>query len=247
MKMVKRDNYIIEKRTTFKGWQYVITFTNIGHRCGYILFPKHIKFNEKFNLNINKLSDKYIYWENLDNKLDIPGGLTFLDYQNLDLNDPNKYEFFMGWDYIHSWNRPNYNQAIKYFPEIKDQIEQLRQLNSPIYKDEYEKFYAEKNDVEKDCKNIINFIVDNKIDLFSSEMFLPNLDMIAIDIINDNPSIKDFSINDKIVNYNIDISKFILEGKVIDGTKTIVENYELYPTFEYNSGIDIKTKEIIFK
>ena len=99
MKMVKRGSgYIIEDRDTYKGYEYAVTFTSMGHRCAYIILPKPIEFkNEDIT---EELSDKYNYWDNVNCNLDLPGGLTYLNYHNLDLKDENKLEFTIGWDYI---------------------------------------------------------------------------------------------------------------------------------------------------
>lgn len=247
MKMVKRDGgYIIEDRDTYKGYEYVVTFTFMGHRCAYIILPKPIEFkNEDIT---EELSDKSNYWNNVNRNLDFPGGLTYLNYHNLDLKDENKQEFAIGWDYIHCWNRPNYDKAIEYFPELKERILQLQEINSIIYS--YDKHYTTLQEAMEDCMKVIDQIIDKKFDFYNTSLWKPNLDSLLFSsVIQDNPSIKDFSLNDEIAHWDNyeNRNNFTINDKKVNTYKTIVEDYKIYPTFEFDSGIDIKTKEIVWE
>ena len=244
MKMIKRGNYIIEDRDTYKGYEYAVTFTFMGHRCAYIILPKPIEFkNEDIT---EELSDKSNYWDNVNHNLDLPGGLTYLNYHNLDLQDENKQEFAIGWDYIHCWNRPNYDKAIEYFPEHKERILQLKEINKIIYSDD--KHYTTLQEALEDCMKVIDQIVDKKFDFYNSSLWKPNLDtLLYSNVVQDNPSIKDFSLNDEIAHWDADINSFTINDKKVDTRRTIVEDYKIYPTFEFDSGIEIKAKEIFWE
>ena len=243
MKMIKRSNYIIEDRDTYKGYEYVVTFTSMGHRCAYIILPKPLEFKEDI---IEELSDKSNYWNNIGYNLDFPGGLTYLNYHNLDLKDENKQEFVIGWDYIHCWNKPNYDKAIEYFPEHKEQILKLKEINEIIYSDD--KHYTTLQEAMEDCMWVINQIVDKKFDFYNPSLWKPNLDtLLYSNVVRDNPSIKDFSLNDEIAHWDEDRNNFTINDKKVDTYRTIVEDYKIYPTFEFDSGIEIHTKEIFWE
>lgn len=245
MKMVKREgSYIIEDRDTYKGYEYVVTFTSMGYRWAYIIFPEPIKFkNEDIT---EELSDKSNYWNNVNHNLDLPGRLSYLNYHNLDLKDENKQEFAIGWDYIHCWNKPNYDKAIEYFPEHKEQILKLKEINKIIYNDG--EHYTTLQEAMEDCMKVIDQIVDKKFDFYNPSLWKPNLDTLLFSkVVADNPSIKDFGLNDKIAHWDADRNSFTINDRKVDTYKTIVEDYKIYPTFEFDSGIEIKTKEIIWE
>ena len=67
--------------------------------------------------------------------------------------------------------------------------------------------------------------------------------------VEDNPSIKDFALNDKIAHWNIysNRNSFTINDREVDIDKTIIDEYIIYPTFEYDSGIEMKSKEIVYK
>ena len=167
--MLKHKTYIVEKRETYKGYDYAITFTDMGHRCAYIILRKPIVFKNLDPTDEN--GDLYNYWYNIHKYLDIYGGMTYCNWHNLDLEDPEISEFVIGWDYIHSWNKPNYGQAFEYFPEKRDIIAKLMEMNKPIY-DDKDKHFASLEDVEKDCKNLINQIIDKNFDFYDSSLFI---------------------------------------------------------------------------
>ena len=244
MKMVKRNNYIIEDRDTYKGYEYVVTFTSMGHRCAYIILPKPIEFKNE-NI-IEELSDKFNYRNNVNNSLDIPGGLTYLNYHYLDLQDEFKPEFAIGWDYIQCWNKPNYDKDIEYFPELKEIILQLQEITEIIYSDD--KHYTTLQEAIEDCMEVIDQIVDRKFDFYNSSLWKPNLaSLLYSQVVQDNPSIKDFGLNDKIACWHKDRNSFTINDKKVNTYRTIVEDYKIYPTFEFDSGIEIYTKEIVWE
>lgn len=65
----------------------------------------------------------------------------------------------------------------------------------------------------------------------------------------DNPSIKDFTLNGKIAHWDTYNNKnsFTINNRKVDIYKTIIDEYEIYPTFEYDSGIEMKSKEIVYE
>ena len=65
-----------------------------------------------------------------------------------------------------------------------------------------------------------------------------------------NPDVKDFFINDMHVFVDWYKDKIEVEnkdGNKIDVESTIVDSYEIYPTFEFDSAIKIKIKEIVWR
>lgn len=64
-----------------------------------------------------------------------------------------------------------------------------------------------------------------------------------------NPSIKDYMLNGKIANWDTydNINSFTINNRKVDIHKTIIDEYKIYPTFEYDSGIEMKSKEIVWE
>lgn len=69
------------------------------------------------------------------------------------------------------------------------------------------------------------------------------------EVVEDNPSIKDFALNDEIAHWDTynNRNSFTINNREVDIHKTIINEYKIYPTFEYDSGIEMKSKEIVYK
>ena len=131
-------SYIIEKRGTYKGFDYAVTFTWSGHRCGYIILPKPIQ------------DKRYL---DVDSILDLHCGLSFLDYHNLDTENPDKQEFAIGWDYGHACDGKDMLKAMQLFPDLMNPslMKGLTEISkgNHVYTTE---------EVERDCRRAIDLI-----------------------------------------------------------------------------------------
>lgn len=116
---LKRDNgvlklnegVVLESGGNYRGFDFCVTFTYMGHRCGYVAIPE--------DHAIAKTRD----YLNLD--LDVHGGITFLDLPEkiigsgivsiIPCND-----VWLGFDAAHWMDGRDFELASKYFPESEE-------------------------------------------------------------------------------------------------------------------------------
>jgi len=135
---------IVEETGKYKGFEYLVTFTPRGHRCGYVA--------------INDNHPLYGKSDECDIDLDMHGGCTFFDFQKTDQKCTDKW---IGFDCAHVGDRPDHETRIKYFGEctVDQEAEQLmfralyRALG--IWSSEYGSIRG-KDFVAGECKRIID-------------------------------------------------------------------------------------------
>lgn len=143
---------MIEKRSSYRGLQYIIVLDGLGYRCGYVGCPE-------------SLNDFYItYYDDLPIQLDCHGGITFSDFvSNFDIHNSPRL-WWLGWDYNHmdgldieSVRKLYGENQVNWIINNLEGYEQLKQY----------KFYS-LDEVEEECKHVIDQIItyeDKKLGL----------------------------------------------------------------------------------
>ncbi len=121
-----RDEYgiVIEGGGHYKGYEYLITFTSLGHRCGYVALPKdHLLANEDLDLVNDPAPEPY-------DELEVHGGITLHDKGTHILKRlfPDREQhcnhIWIGFDAAHNSDGRDFEYYEKYFG--KDRADVLR-------------------------------------------------------------------------------------------------------------------------
>ena len=133
-------DFIEETRGEYKGFEYVVLFNALGHRCGYAGIP------EGHELYKNKDS-------NILDTIECHGGITFSDFA--EWLGPKKW--WIGFDYTHFGDALDIESIKKYFGEeaIKEAIGSNRVYI--IYPEEH--IWVLDECIEE-CKHIIDQICE---------------------------------------------------------------------------------------
>lgn len=107
-----KRNRIIENVFMHKGYECVVLFTNMGHRCGYVGISANNKFYEK--------KDK-------EDILSSHGGITFAGRLELDDERVSESLWWLGFDCAHAGDKPDYEKAIEYFGSDNHIMRSLQQ------------------------------------------------------------------------------------------------------------------------
>lgn len=147
------DEVVIEGGSTYKDYEYLITFTRSGHRCGYVALKT--KESDKFIEDAGK--DEY-YYPNLD----CHGGVTFFDENHgaKDLLPIPCNDIWIGFDAAHCDDGKCFNTAKRYFPNQVERISKLEQFYQGFdsFDDITHKSYEY---MENECKGIIEQLINS--------------------------------------------------------------------------------------
>jgi len=160
-------NKRIEVNEKYKGYEYLVYATPMGHRCGYVKIPKkhylygksyyeqlNIKFSEiakqptgkrnfiTFLCNSNLKPEDNI---SMDLLFDVHGGITFSGKGTS--AEFNKRGWWIGFDCAHSEDKPDYKLMDT---EYKKFYKYFEASHGEIRSREY---------VEQECKNLIDQII----------------------------------------------------------------------------------------
>ncbi len=93
------EHSVIEATGTYKGYEWLVTFQRFGHRCGYVAIPNH---HHGDNVDVN-----------------CHGGITFSERNHAakKLLPVHCDDLWIGFDAMHSGDRPCTETAKKYFGE----------------------------------------------------------------------------------------------------------------------------------
>jgi hypothetical protein len=141
------DGVVIEGGGTYKDHEYLIVFTEQGHRCGYVaLKPEE---TERFEKDSEGEGRKYYYPD-----LDCHGGLTFYSRHHgaKELLPISCDDMWVGFDAAHAWDKPDNKTSTEYFGETK--WTKYREINPmPCFEDVIHRTY---DYMEQECKGIID-------------------------------------------------------------------------------------------
>ena len=92
---------ILESTFRYKGYQCVVLFTELGHRCGYVYVPY---WHKQYEVDYDDIPVK------------CHGGLTYSDHRLMDKEYPG---WWIGFDCAHAGDMPDRESQIRYFGNTK--------------------------------------------------------------------------------------------------------------------------------
>lgn len=106
--------FAIEDGGVYKNYEYLITFTAMGHRCGYVAIPETSKLYNK---------DIMLWDGDLDDRMpnfDVHGSVTFWDHAthiiNETIGDHHCTDKWIGFDAAHWDDRADYSRVKEVWP-----------------------------------------------------------------------------------------------------------------------------------
>lgn len=142
-----RYSAVIEGGDSYKGYEYLVTFTEHGGRCGYVAIPPNHEFNEKNQTEIEDL-------------IECHGGMTFFSeyHPAKELLKTHCNDFWIGFDCLHGFDGRDTKCIEKYFKN--SQNKEFANLFSEIFHRAFKE--TEIRDfkfVENQCKSIIDQLI----------------------------------------------------------------------------------------
>jgi hypothetical protein len=147
MKIIVSGEIAIEGGGTYQGYEYLITFTAHGHRCGYVAIPENHKLHSYHN-------EDYNYHD-----LEVHGGVTFFGAPRFaeHLSGQKCTDKWIGFDAAHCYDHEDIETVEKYFGETK--WVKYRKENPMIKFDGYSE-HRTYSYMESQCKRLINQLID---------------------------------------------------------------------------------------
>jgi hypothetical protein len=110
------DSVVIEGGGVYKDFEYLIVFTDYGHRCGYVAIPNGCRYDS--------------------DGLRVHGGITFEDEDHpaKDLLPVHCNDTWLGFDAAHSGDIGCYNKARRIFGDQDGRYNLLEELNKPFHR-----------------------------------------------------------------------------------------------------------------
>ena len=155
----------IEGGGTYKGYEYLITFTDMGHRCGYVAVPSGHKldFIKSEKRKIPGSDREYTHYEYDVYDIDCHGGITFCERNHSikNLLKTSYNDLWLGFDCAHAWDGKDLALVKEYYGD-----------NSPIVKfyEEYPQYLLHEGEtmrefdyVERECKSIIEQLIQKEM------------------------------------------------------------------------------------
>lgn len=147
------DNVVIESIGSYKGYEYLVTFTSSGTRCGYVA----IDAEHPFSKSVNEGS-----YDDVD--LTIHGGVTFAgrehDAKAL-LGDNHCDDLWIGFDAAHSGDMQDLEAMRLAFPNSRLTA---FYLENPRHRFEYYATVKSLAYMEEECRYLINQVISAKAD-----------------------------------------------------------------------------------
>lgn len=153
---VSREGYsaevVIEGGGNYKGFEYLITFTDNGFRCGYVAVPEgHPAYVDK--------GDYPDY--------SVHGGITFFDEPHLaeEILGHTCTDKWLGFDAGHSGDLHDLDASLKYFPNLRPiRREHIETMNRIMGMDGHHGYTAlrTKEYMEQECKDLIDQLITIK-------------------------------------------------------------------------------------
>lgn len=143
---------VIEGGGNYRDYEYLITFTSHGTRCGYVA----LKEKETAKFEEEKKNEKYYYPD-----LDCHGGLTFYgdDHGAKDLLPTPCSDVWVGFDAAHALDIADMKLAEEFFPGHRF-IEYRKNNPEPDYDNCKHRSYEY---IEQNCKEIIDQILEQVV------------------------------------------------------------------------------------
>ncbi len=153
VKVIKGDKVFLvaEGGGKYKGYEFIVTFTELGHRCGYVAIPPEHPCSER-DLMYHGVTDEV--------ELECHGGVTFYSRKH-SLRDLLKHQcddVWVGFDCAHAYDGKDLDLLRKYYGEDSDQIKFYKEYPQYQASNELEtvRSYAY---VVNHCRKIINQLI----------------------------------------------------------------------------------------
>ena len=149
-KLPSKEAYI-EDGGIYKGYDYLVTFVYLGHRCGYVRIPE----------------DQIDNYKNSSVELDVHGDITF--FKKLPIEGCS--DEWIGFDCAHFGDAPDFYTAEFYFKDNEEIIKELAfdKVNREMIKKDMEIIYPgdyswhpvvrTKEFVVEQCKKLIDQLI----------------------------------------------------------------------------------------
>lgn len=140
----------IEGGGVFMGYEYIITFTSHGHRCGYVAINSEHPLH-KFNNPEYNYPDLYVH-----------GGVTFFDDPRFEelLNGHKCTDKWLGFDAAHCYDLEDMKTAEKYFGET-DCVKYRKQ--NPQIKYHHEASHKTFAYMKNQCRKMIHQLIEQAV------------------------------------------------------------------------------------
>jgi len=180
----KNTTLVIEEGGNYKNYDWIITFNDLGFRCGYVAIPTDNKLFKKFK----KHTDNLDYFS----EFDVHGGITyariggekaeqFIEINNLD-------ELWLGFDCGHAgdeedyelvkiiWNEENFIKHIQELQNIKNRSKNIR---NQMYKEFNVPILGEwkprsKEYLKKELEGLIDQLIEREKVIYDRQMHKTN-------------------------------------------------------------------------
>lgn len=144
-KIIINGEVAIEGGGVYKDYEYLITFTIYGNRCGYVAIPPSHPLYKYHNPEYN--------FPNLE----VHGGVTFFEDARFDdITGIKCTDKWIGFDAAHCYDLEDMETSEKYFGETR--ISKYKK-NNPSYSD-HTACHRSYSYMEEECKELIEQIVE---------------------------------------------------------------------------------------
>lgn len=145
--LVNKTNEIaVEGGGIYKGYEYIITFTNFGHRCGYVAIPV------EHPLHTSK--EEYPEYE-------VHGGVTFFQESRLDefVEGHQCTDKWIGFDAAHCNDEKCISTIEKYFGESDFTI--MLKANDLVFNEKFPKYTTHRSFayMKNECRLLIQQLI----------------------------------------------------------------------------------------
>lgn len=165
--MINLDG-VAEDGGIYKGYEYLVTFNDMGFRCGYVSINKE-----------NKVYDLCLYDDLPD--FNVHGGVTFFDTSDCILDESliknSCADKWIGFDAYHYGDKSDINLAIKLFSNSNDYLLKNISIYGEIRSKEY---------MVEQCKELIDQLVELNSEKVGFPMSKKFMDENLLGIVQDN-------------------------------------------------------------
>lgn len=157
----------VEGGGTYKDYEYIITFTEMGHRCGYVAVPPghkldFVKYEKRKVPGSDREYDSYEY-DAYD--IDCHGGITFCKREHglkKLLKTPCN-DLWLGFDCAHSGDGKDIALIEEYYGANSGQVKFYEQYPQFLFHEG--ETVKEFDYVERECHSIINQLIEKEMSM----------------------------------------------------------------------------------
>jgi hypothetical protein len=146
----------IESGGIYKDYEHLITFTSLGHRCGYVAINKEHRFYN-FELDMNSPPEPI--------EIEVHGGVTFHGIHSIVEKILGKHcaDEWIGFDAAHCWDGKDYELVKKLWPSgrVYESIIEIEKIDKRYSNIHSEEIVRDNSYMTKQCLNLIDQISIN--------------------------------------------------------------------------------------